>query len=223
MSNFPSRVPAWARWIPAVLLSIVIVGVVIFAVTEGPRLQAGPGPAETDEVDELNFSVFTDEGLAYIDEQRIPRLDLRELPVETEPLGLPAEGELVIGPHPQDLDYRLVLLADGGAGGARFTTATFSIETAGGEVTGLRIQPPREVASGTFRDIEAWVVEAAARYGYPAPEQGALLQLVLAAQEAGEPQLLSTEPGEAIGLPARIEVVCGAEALCSTEIVVAVE
>jgi len=226
MSDFPSRVPAWARWIPAVLLSIVIVGVVIFAVIEGPRLQAGPGPAETDEVDELNFSVFTEEGLAYIDEQRIPRLDLRELPVETEPLGLPAEGELVIGPHPQDLDYRLVLLTTSGERGARFTTPAFAIVTEGGAVRELRIQPTRGGAAGafpTFRDVEAFANDSAERFGFAPLEPGTLTDLVVAAQESGVQQPLSTGTGDRIGLPTRVDIVCFPEAYCGAEIVVSVE
>lgn len=223
MSDFSSRTPAWVRWIPAVVLAIVIVVAAVFALNEGPRLQAGPGPAESNEVDDLNFSVFTDEGLGFIDAQRIPRLDLREPPVETEPLGLPADGELAIGPHPQDLDYRLVLLASGGDGGARFTTASFTIATEGGAIRELRVQPAREVAAGAFRDIEAYLVESADRFGYPAVEQGTLLDLVLAAQESGQPETTTTGMGDAIGLPTRIEVTCSGDAICAATIVITVE
>ncbi len=211
------------RWIPAVVLSLLIVAVVAFALIGAPRLAAGPGPAATDEVDALNFSVFTDEGLAFVDEQRMPRLDLREPPVETAPLGLPADGELTIGPHPQGLDYRLVLLAEDGAGGARFTTTQFTIATEAGAVRELRIQPPREVAAGTFRDIEAFAVESAERFGYAPIASGTLLELVLAAQASGEIETLSTAAGMAIGLPAALEIGCGAEGLCEAAIVVAVE
>ncbi|KQV24526.1 hypothetical protein ASG83_08095 [Yonghaparkia sp. Soil809] len=206
--------PEWVRWIPAVLLSAIIIAVVAFAASQGPRLAAGPGPAETNEVDDLNFSVFSEEGLAFIDEQRIPRLDLRDLPVETEPLGLPADGELVIGPHPQDLDYRLVLLASGGEGGARFTTVTFTITTKDGEVRELRVAPPREVAVGTFRDVEAFAVESAERFGYPPIASGTLLDLVLAAQESGEPETTRTASGDRTGLPTQLEITCTGDAFC---------
>lgn len=222
MSDFPSRVPAWVKWIPAVVLAIVITIVIVFAATEGPRLAQGPGPAETNEVDDLNFSVFTEEGLGYIDEQRIPRLDLRDPPVETEPLGLPADGELVIGPHPQDLDYRLVILASGGDGGGRFTTQSFTIATAGGEVRELRVQPPRDVAAAGFRDIEAYAIESAERFGYPPIAQGSLLELVLAAQESGELETTTTEQGDAIGLPTRLEISCGGDAFCFATIIMTV-
>lgn len=222
MSDFPSRVPAWVKWIPAVVLAIVITIVIVFAATEGPRLAQGPGPAETNEVDDLNFSVFTEEGLGYIDEQRIPRLDLRDPPVETEPLGLPADGELVVGPHPQNLDYRLVLLADGGDGGARFTTATFTIATEAGAARELRIEPPREFAVAPFREIEAFAIESAGRFGYTPPEVGTLLDLVLAAQQSGQPETTSTATGEQIGLPARLEITCGGDAFCAATIVVSV-
>lgn len=211
------------RWIPAVVLSLLIAAVVAFAVIGGPRLAAGPGPAETDEVDELNFSVFTAEGRAFIDEQRIPRVDLREPPVETDPLGLPADGELTIGPHPQGLDYRLVLLAPGGDGGARFTTTNFSIATEAGAVRELRIQPPREVAAGTFRDIEAFAVESAQRFGYAPIASGTLLELVLASQASGQPETTATEAGDRIGLPTRLEITCTGDAFCGATFVIAVE
>lgn len=222
MSDFPSRIPTWVKWIPAVVLAVIITIVIVFAVNEGPKLAAGPGPAETNEVDELNFSVFTDEGLGFIEAQRIPRIDLREPPVETEPLGLPAEGELVIGPHPQNLDYRLVLLAEGGDGGARFTTASFSISTDGGAIRELRVQPQRDVAAGTFRDIEAYAIESAERFGYPPIANGTLLDLVLASQQSGELETTTTEVGEAIGLPTRLEISCGGDAFCFATIVIAV-
>lgn len=222
MSDFPSRIPTWVKWIPAVVLAIIITIAIIFAMNEGPRLAAGPGPAESNEVDDLNFSVFTDEGLAYIDAQRIPRIDLREPPVETEPLGLPDEGELVIGPHPQNLDYRLVLLASAGDGGARFTTASFSITTESGAIRELRVQPAREVAAGTFRDIEASAIESAERFGYPPIASGTLLDLVLAAQQSGQLETTTTEVGDAIGLPTRLEISCGGDALCFATIVIEV-
>lgn len=222
MSDFPSRIPTWVKWIPAVVLAVIITIVIVFAVNEGPKLAAGPGPAETNEVDELNFSVFTDEGLGFIEAQRIPRIDLREPPVETEPLGLPAEGELVIGPHPQNLDYRLVLLASGGDGGARFTTASFSISTEGGAIRELRVQPQRDVAAGTFRDIEAYAIESAERFGYPPIANGTLLDLVLASQQSGELETTTTEVGEAIGLSTRLEISCGGDAFCFATIVIAV-
>lgn len=223
MSDFPSKVPEWVRWIPAVVLSAIIIAAVAFAASQGPRLAAGPGPAETNEVDDLNFSVFTEEGLAFIEEQRIPRLDLRELPVETEPLSLPADGELVIGPHPRELDYRLVLLASGGDGGARFTTGTFTIATAEGEVRELRVAPPREIAFGTFRDVEAFAVESAERFGYPPIANGTLLDLVLAAQTSGQPETTRTESGDRIGLPAHLEITCTGDAICQPVFVIAVE
>lgn len=223
MSDFPSKVPEWVRWIPAVVLSAIIIAAVAFAASQGPRLAAGPGPAETNEVDDLNFSVFTEEGLAFIEEQRIPRLDLRELPVATEPLGLPADGEFVIGPHEQDLDYRLVLLASGGDGGARFTTWTFTIVTESGEVRELRVAPPREVTYGSFRDVEAFAVESAERFGYAPIANGTLLELVLAAQESGQPETTRTESGDRTGLPTHLEITCTGEAFCQSVFVIAVE
>jgi hypothetical protein len=226
MSDFPSKVPTWVKWVPAVLLAIIITIVVVFAVNEGPRLAAGPGPAETNEVDDLNFSVFTDEGLGFIEAQRIPRIDLRKPPVETEPLGLPADGEVVIGPHPQDLDYRLVLLASKGEQGARFTTPGFVITTAEGAISQLRIQPTRGGGAGafpTFRDVEAFVNDSAERFGFAPIASGTLTELVVAAQETGEPQELTTETGITIGLPTRIDVVCLPDAFCQAEIVIDVE
>jgi hypothetical protein len=223
VSDFPSRFPAWVRWIPAVVLSIIIVAAVIVAMTQGPRFAAGPGPGASNEVDQLNFSVFTPEGLAYIDAERIPRVDLRRAPVLAEPLGLPSDGETVIGPHPQDLDYRLILLTNDGDGGARFTTAGFSIVTASGAVREFRIQPGRDSAVAPFREVALYVGESAERFGFAPLESGTLLDLVLAAQSAGEPQTVSTATGTSIGVPARLDVTCEGDGYCTALIVVTLE
>jgi hypothetical protein len=211
------------RWIPAVVLSVIIVVAVIVAMTQGPRIAAGPGPGASNEVDQLNFSVFTPEGLAYIDAQRIPRIDLRRLPVVATPLGLPSDGETVVGPHPQDLDYRLILLASDGDGGARFTTAGFSIITTGGIVREVRIQPGRDGAVAPFREVALSINESAERFGFPPLEPGALLDLVLAAQSTGEPAAVSTGTGTAIGVPARWDITCEADGYCAAVVVITPE
>ena len=109
MATLNPHRPEWVRWIPAAILLVVIVGAVLVAAIMGPRLAAGPGPAGEDQVTDLNWSVFTEQGLRFIDDARTPRIDLSSPPVDAVELGLPADGSLTVGPHPTGLDYRLAV------------------------------------------------------------------------------------------------------------------
>lgn len=221
MSDFAPHRPEWVRWLPAVILSILIVSAVIVAVVWAPRLAEGPGPAQSGQVDDRNFSVFTEEGLEFIEAERVPRLDLTSAPVEAAPLGLPDDGVLTVGPHPLDLDYGLVLLVTGeDTRGARFLSQEFTLVTEGGALTEIRIVPSRTIfGGGPFREAAAYLQQQSARYGFVAPTQEQALELVVAAQESGVEEVIETEAGTEAGIPISATLACGGSGFCSVTFV----
>ncbi len=213
MSDRHPRRPAWVAWLPAVVLSIVIIGAVAFALVGAPQLADEPAPARTDQVTELNWSVFNDEGLAYIESARSPRIDLSETPVEAAPLDLPADGSLTVGPHQTDLDYRLVLIANenGEPNGAQFTTPQFTLTTTDGALTEIRVE-----LRGVFEFREAFLelTDRAPALGYTVPEARDIGAAITAARESGEPEVITTDVGTAAGFSTVGEVTCFGAGYC---------
>jgi len=204
---------SWLRWIPTVLLSVIVLGAVLFAIIEGPRLAAGPGPADPGEVTDLNWSVFTEEGLGFIDAARTPRIDVSSPPVDALELGLPADGALTVGPHPTDLDYRLVLIAtDDEPNGGLFTTPQFTITSAGGRLDSVRVE---QRSGGTFSQTFLAVSERAPDFGYTPPTSERLAQAVTDARESGRPEVVRTDRGLAAGFGVVAEVTCFGAGFCT--------
>ena len=218
MTDVNPHRPEWVRWIPAVVLSIIIVGVVLFALIAAPRIAAGPGPAETNQVTDLNWSVFTDDGIAYIDAARTPRIDLSSPPVEAVSLGLPTDGAVTVGPHPTDLDYRLVLIATADEpNGALFTTPQFTVTTSGGRLQSVRVE---ERGALDFRETYLLVAERSANLGYTAPSSASLAAAVSEARDSGEPAVVRSNRGLATGMGVTAEVVCFGAGFCQVSFVV---
>ncbi len=210
--------PEWVRWIPAVVLSIIILSAVLFALIAAPRLAAAPGPAETDQVTDLNWSVFTEEGLRYIESARTPRIDLSSPPVETSELGLPSDGALTVGPHQTDLDYRLVLIAtDDEPNGALFTTPQFTVSTAEGRLASVRIE---ERGVYSFRETFLAVSARAPDFGYTPLTTFELAQSVTDARESGQPVSLRTDVGLAAGMGVAAETTCFGAGFCQLSFIV---
>ena len=213
-----SRRPEWVRWLPAVVLSVVILAAVLFAVIGGPRLAAGPGPAATDQVTDLNWSVFTEDGLAYIESARTPRIDLSSPPVDAVSLGLPADGALTVGPHVTDLDYRLVLIATAEQpNGALFTTPQFTVSTSGGRLQSVRVE---ERGAFDFRETYLLVAERSADYGFTAPPSARLAAAVTEAREGGEPVVVRSNRGLTTGMGVTAEATCFGAGFCTVSYVV---
>jgi hypothetical protein len=210
--------PEWVRWIPAVILSIIILAAVLFALIFAPPLAEGPGPAETDQVTDLNWSVFTDEGLRYIESARTPRIDLSSPPVDTNELGLPADGSTTVGPHVTDLDYRLVLIAtDDEPNGALFTTPQFTISTSGGHLQSVRVED-----RGTFTFTQTYLAVSARApdFGYTPFTTFQLAQSVTDARESGTPTVLRTNRGLAAGMGVVAETTCFGAGFCQLSFIV---
>lgn len=210
--------PEWVRWIPAAILGTIILAAVLFAIIAGPRLAEPPGPAATDQVTDLNWSVFTPEGLAYIEAARTPRIDLSAPPVGAEPLGLAPEGELTIGPHPTGLDYRLVLIAtDEQPNGALFTSPVFTIVTRDGLLTALRVD---ERGARDFRETYLLVAGRSAEYGFTAPTSARLAQAISEARDAGAPVTVRSTRGTSTGMGITAEVTCFGVGFCTVSYIV---
>lgn len=210
--------PEWVRWIPAVILSIIILATVLFALIAGPRIAAGPGPAETDQVTDLNWSVFTDDGLRYIESARTPRIDLSSPPVETSELGLPSDGSVTVGPHQTDLDYRLVLIATADEpNGALFTTPQFTVSAAEGRLASVRVE---ERGVFSFRETFLAVSARAPDFGYTPLTTLQLAQSVTDARESGRPVSLRTDVGLAAGMGVAAETTCFGAGFCQLSFIV---
>lgn len=213
-----SRRPEWVKWMPAALLSAIMLGVVVFGIVGLPEVASGPGPAETDQVNDLNWSVFTDDGLAYIESARTPRIDFSEPPVNASSLGLPTEGSLTVGPHATDLDYRLVLIAtDEQPNGALFTTPLFTITTSDDHIVSVRID---ERGAGDFRETYQLLAERSVAYGYRPPSATSLAAAVSEARDSGEPVTVRSNRGLTTGMPITAEAVCFGGGFCAISYVV---
>ncbi len=210
--------PEWVRWIPAVILSIIMLGVVLFALIAGPRIAAGPGPAQDGQVTDLNWSVFTEDGLQFIESARTPRIDLSSPPVDAVELGLPADGSLTVGPHQTGLDYRLVLIAtDGEPNGALFTTPQFTVNSAAGRLESVRVE---ERGAFTFSETFVAVSERSSDFGYTPPTSRQLAQSVTDARESGSPSVLRTDRGIAAGMGVVAETTCFGGGFCQLSFIV---
>ncbi len=213
-----SRRPLWVRWVPAGVLSVIILAIVLFTVIEGPRLAEGPGPAATDQVTDLNWSVFTEQGLAFIESARTPRIDLSSPPVDAATLGLPADGDLTVGPHVTDLDYRLVLIATvEQPNGALFTTPQFTVSTSGGRLQSVRIE---ERGALDFRETYLLVAQRSVDYGFTPPPSTRLAAAVSEAREGGSPVTVRTNRGISTGMGVTAEVLCFGAGFCTVSYLV---
>ncbi|MBB5618663.1 hypothetical protein [Microcella frigidaquae] len=218
MSDRHPHRPEWVRWLPAMILGVIILGVAIFGVVAVPRLTADPGPAATDQVTDLNWSVFTEEGLAYIEDARTPRIDLSDPPIAAAPLGLPASGDLTVGPHRTLLDYRLVLIAsEDQANGALFVTPGFTLSTRDGRLVSLRIE---ERGGRDFRQTYLLVAERSADYGFTPPASARLAEAISEARNAGTPVTVRSDRGTSAGMGIMAEITCFGAGVCTVSYIV---
>lgn len=200
------------------LLLVIIGGVITGSILFVRYGTWGPAPKPTEgQVTDLNWSIFTDEGLAYIDRSREVRIDFSDAPVAAEPLGLPEEGELTIGPKSSgdvELDYGLIVSGGGeGPGGAKFIVTQLTITTADGVIESVRA-PLREVVN--FRETLAALQERAEVFGWHV-DTDIIFEQVEQATKAGEPYTIQFGPGDRVGVPISATASCDPSGYCLVE------
>lgn len=196
-------------WLPATILSVIIAGALI---TSGIVIQRGldqpPPPPDGAQVTGAELSVFTDEGLAYIDRSRKVRFDLSEPPVTASSLGLPANGTLAIEPPETSLSYSVAIFGGGAEpGGLTINASELSIETDDGELVAVRVP----VSGGsTFSGLLNELRADAEKYGWDVSDADRYVEEMGEATRAGVPYSFSFGPGNALGVAVTATANCEA-------------
>ncbi len=208
--------PAWMSWVPAATLLVLIGGVAVTSAVVVNSGVAGPAPPATEgQVNDLNWSVFTPEGIEYIDRSRLPRIDLADAPIAAQPLGLPDDGSLTVGPLDTGdvgLDYSLIFTGGGEyPGGGRLVVTQFTITTADGVIESIEA-PLRDIRP--FRvTLDALKAEAET-YGWQV-DTAAIFEQVEDATRAGVPYEFTLGPADRVGVPVAATASCDPTGYCS--------
>lgn len=203
-------------WLPTVILSVAVVGVLVTAgVLIGNGL-GGPTPRPTyGQVTDLNWSSFTDDGLDYIAESRLVRIDLSDPAVDATALGLEPDGTLVLAPIEQldtSLDYDLIVNGGGESpGGIRLTTSEVTILTEAGLITRITAAIP---GVWTFRETLNQLEARAEEFGWPATDRDALFDVQAEAARNGTPYSFTLGPGERVGIGVSATAQCDPSGFC---------
>ena len=106
----------WVSWLPAMILAVVIVASLItgFILVRG-GLGAPVHSPTAGQVSDLNWSSFTEAGLAYIERSRDIRIDFSDKGEDAVALGLPADGLIteVVAPIVDVQTFRTTLTGFG--------------------------------------------------------------------------------------------------------------
>jgi hypothetical protein len=206
----PKRSP-WVSWVPAVVLSILIlVAIVVAVLAASDNNQAPQGPLEG-QVTDKNWSIFTDMGIDYIEETRMARIDLSADVVDASEVGLPDDGTVVIGPNELELAYYLTIY--GGPGGARITVSEMSFTTEDGAVV---LVTARGQYVESFRDTLNALSGRAEVFGWDVSGRDELFEAVGEAIDNNEPYEFSFT-GTATGIPVTVTASCEPAGYCITE------
>ena len=211
--------PWWFGWIPAAVLVVIVAGVGITAGVLVNGGLGGPAPEPTvGEVTGLNWSSFTEDGLAYIERSRDVRVDLSRVPTDATALGLVAEGTTTIGPSENfdtDNDYYLIVNGGGeGYGGKRFTVSQLSITTVGGEIEKISAQSSAILPfRNALRSLSAQVDE----FGWQPLDDDAIFADVNQAVTAGVPFEFTAGPGDRLGMGVAAKATCQPTGSCAIE------
>ena len=203
----------WISWIPAIVLSVLIVAAVVTSIVLARAGIGGPAPKPTEgQVSDLNWSAFTPEGVAYIERSREVRLDFSDKGEDALTLGLPSDGDLVIGPHSEELDYAFTFNGGGaGRGGAKLYVSQLTIRTEDGRITEV-VAPLSEILN--FRQTLAKLELEIDRYGWEPLDTDALFDRVGVAAAAGEPYEFTFGPADLVGVPVTATAACDASNYC---------
>lgn len=208
--------PWWFGWIPAAALVLIIGGVGLSTVILLNNGLAEPLPKPTvGQVTDLNWSSFTEEGLAYIERSRNVRIDLSRGPADAATLGLDADATLDIGPSDNfdtDNEYYLILNGGGeGPGGAKFTVGQLSITTADGVIAGISTQ---SLGAMPFREAYNVLSGEVEEFGWSAPDRDAIFADVEQATRDGVPYEVSFGPGDRLGMSVLGTASCEPSGFC---------
>lgn len=203
-------------WVPAIILSAGIIAVAVTASVLVSNGLGAPAPKPTNgQVTDLNWSIFTDEGLAYIRSTRDVRIDLSKPPVAAEPLGLEDDATLVLEPIDNldtTLDYSLIV--NGGIGGDKFIVSQITIVTEHGVVTHVTA-PLSDVLN--FRQTLDVMLGEADQWGWDVSGVDEIFQRVEDATRAGTPYEFSFGPGDKAGVPVTATAYCDPTGFCVLE------
>jgi hypothetical protein len=206
-------------WIPSILLIVIIIG---GGVTGGVLVSSGFGAPDArptlGQVTDLNWSSFSEEGLAYIARTREVRIDLSRPPVDAAALGLPDDGLTVLDPIDNgDVVLTYGLIVNGGGespGGEKFTVSSIEIETRDGLVT--RVSAPLNDVLN-FRQTLAALEATAELFGWQPIDTAALFERVDAATRDGLPYDFTFGPADRLGVPIAATASCDPSGYCVVE------
>jgi hypothetical protein len=214
MAAIDRRRPKWIGWIPAMVLSIIIVAVIVTtAMLMGGGLGQDREPT-ADEATDRGASLFSDSGVKYIYQTREIKLDLRDAPIEAAALGLPEDGDVTFeqqsGPFGIVMPFTVMLRTPAGTGLTEIETLETTISTAGGHVAEVRSQA---MPGAGFKDALDLMRARAEEFGY-AVDLDRITAEMGDAVRAGKKYTYTTGPGEALGARATVDMTCDESASC---------
>jgi hypothetical protein len=203
----------WFSWLPAIILSVVIVATLVtgFVLVQGGLGAPAPKPT-VGQVSNLNWSSFTDDGLAYIERSREIRIDLGPKAEDALSLGLPANGTTVIGPHPEGLEYKFTFNGGGaGLGGDLLIVTELAITTEDGLITEIAA-PLAQVDN--FRTTLSGFEQQAELFGWDMSFVDALYDRVGQATKDGVGYEFTAGPADLVGVPVSATAQCDVSGFC---------
>ena len=206
------RRKAIRSWIPATILSILIIAAFTVALTaRNTEIGVAPTTAPSDAVTNVGTSVFTEAGLRYIADSRKVFIDATKLPIEAEPLGLSASTTLTIVPPTEGVYEYLSVVGSGG--GMRFMGTSIEITTRSGTVRSASIADTSRVLP--YRDTLALLRERAERYDIPASDIDGFASAAGNASHDGTTYEYSIHTDDALGVALTVTAACSSESACS--------
>lgn len=198
-------------WIPATILVILSVAALTVALTvRSTGVGEAPTSAPSDAVTAQGTSLFTVEGLDYINDSRRVFIDATTQPIAAEPLGLAATGTITIVPPTAEASEYLSAVGDGG--GMRLPGNSITVTSRDGSLVSASVSDSRMVLS--YRDARVFLRDRAEKYNIPAADADAFRAIAAAAIAAGTGYSHSIKTDAALGFTLTTTVTCNAQSSC---------
>jgi hypothetical protein len=200
------------EWIPSVIIAAVLVVIVVITLvvqTQGIGQPRTLPPA----VAEHGYSKFDDEGMRYISDTRTVWFDLRNKPMLTEPLKLPADGTTSVGPREGIFNY---LGLYGNDTPVLLPVESVQVVSEDGRVTRISALA---ISQANFGDVRT-TLAAASAYGLDQGQIEAFLAEAPGLNRAGESYNRKIGPGLALGVPISVTISCTESVSCTINYVV---